>query len=83
VDGVGNFYAARYNNGDLFQVSANGNLTSRSSGYSPDYTSYGLWAESDGSALYQTIQSYHRVERITLPAGTRTVLPYGLSAAEM
>jgi hypothetical protein len=50
-----------------------------------DQRNLGSWAEPDGATVYQTNMSSHRLERITISgtSGTRTVLPFGLSSAEM
>lgn len=81
-DSLGNFYISRYNGLDVTVVDAAG--SSRAiSGRSSDHTTYGAWVEPDGTSLYQSVQSHHRVEQINVGTGARTILPYGLSSAEM
>lgn len=81
-DSQGNFFATKYSGMEILVVDSAGNyrwLAGRSS----DHSTYGAWAEPDGSQLYQTVISHHRVERVRVSDGQRTILPFGLSAAEM
>lgn len=85
-DNNGNFYISSRNGLTVQRVDATGNVvTLANSGVDGSHTTYGAWAEPDGSAVYQTNEAFHRIERVNISGttGTRTVLPYGLSSAEM
>lgn len=85
-DTLGNFYISSYNGLTVQRVDSTGAATTiGNSGVGASHTTYGSWVEPDGSALYQTNQAFHRIERLDITGanGTRTVLPYGLSSAEM
>ncbi len=81
-DNQGNFFASKYSGLEIVVVDAAGNYRWLG-GRSSDHSTYGSWVEADGTQLYQTVQSHHRVERVRVSDGARTILPYGLSAAEM
>jgi sugar lactone lactonase YvrE len=83
ADSNGKVYVTRLNRAEVLVIDASGNSAWLPGGQPSNFMSYGSWVEPDGSQLYQTIQSHHRVERVDTSNGNRTVLPYGLSSAEM
>lgn len=86
-DGLGNMYVGVYETANIGQIDSTGvfHWVANTGNYGINYKSVGLWAEPDGSALYQSMMSHHRVEKITISGttGTRSILNFGLSAAEM
>jgi len=83
ADTRGNFYVSRRDNLEIMVIDAAGGYRWLPGGRGSEYKTYGSWVETDGTQLFQTVQSHHRVERVDTATGARTVLPYGLSAAEL
>lgn len=83
ADGNGNFYIATYQGMGVTKVDATGTPTSVVGNLSSSYGTYGLWVDPTGTTLYETCNTFHRVDQITVATGARTTLPYGLSSAEM
>ncbi|MEB3300196.1 MAG: NHL repeat-containing protein [Candidatus Sericytochromatia bacterium] len=82
ADAQGRFYILSHSGLRLVRVGADG-AGQAFGGVSNAFRTWGMWAEPDGSALYQSVYSHHRVERYFPATGTREILPFGLSAAEM
>lgn len=83
ADTLGNEYFAIYQGAGISKIDANGNLSTVIGNGGADQTSFGLWADPTGASVYETINSYHRVDQINVSTGVRTTLPYGLSSAEL
>lgn len=85
-DTAGNFYISSRNGLTVQKVDSTGAATTiANSAVGNEHTTYGAWAEPDGSAVYQTNQALHRIEQLSITGtnGNRSVLPFGLSSAEM
>ncbi|MEB3238385.1 MAG: hypothetical protein VKO64_12280 [Candidatus Sericytochromatia bacterium] len=81
-DAQGRFYILSHYGMRLVRVAADGG-GENFPGVDNSYRTWGMWAEPDGSSLYQSVYSHHRVERYVPATRTREILPFGLSAAEM
>ena len=81
-DAQGRFYILSHYGMRLVRVAADGGGEDFP-GVDNSYRTWGMWAEPDGSSLYQSVYSHHRVERYVPATRTREILPFGLSAAEM
>jgi len=82
ADAQGRFYILSHYGMRLVRVGADG-AGENFPGVDNSYRTWGMWSEPDGSALYQSVYSHHRVERYVPATRTREIMPFGLSAAEM
>ncbi len=83
ADPSGNMYLSSYYGMQVKWIDPDGNITDTIPGRTADYVTKGSFYDPGTSLLYQTVQSYHRVETLDPVSKIRTVLPYGLSAADM
>ncbi len=88
-DPSGNEYISNYDGMGVQVVDASGNVrsvpdTHNENGWAPGYdVTVGSYFDTATNLLYQTDESVHEVQTLNTTTGAWTVLPFGLSGADM